>query len=86
MFKQVQPHLAMATHLGYDQEMLPEMVAGIRTHWDGLFQFGASDGVVVSVTKKVIWMRKAALAEAANFARHVVHVTSRHSGISGKRQ
>ena len=40
MFKEVQPRLAMATHLSYDEEMVPEMVAGIRTHWDGLFQFG----------------------------------------------
>ena len=59
----------MATHLSYDEEMVPEMVAGIRTHYDGLFQFGAPDGVVVNVTKKAIWTRKAALPESANFAR-----------------
>ncbi len=69
MFKQVQPRLAMATHLAYDEEMVPEMVAGVRTHWDGLFQFGAPDGVVVNVTKKAIWTRKAALPESTNFAR-----------------
>ena len=69
MFKQVQPRLAMATHLGYDEEMVPEMVAGIRTHWDGLFQFGAPDGVMVNVTKKAIWTRRAALPESTNFAR-----------------
>lgn len=69
MFKQVQPRLAMATHLSYDEEMVPEMVAGIRTHWDGLFQFGAPDVVVVNVTKNAIWTRKAALPLAANFAR-----------------
>jgi len=69
MFKEVQPRLAMATHLGYDEEMVPEMVAGIRTHYDGLFQFGAPDGVIVNVTKKAIWTRKAALAESANFSR-----------------
>jgi ribonuclease Z len=45
------------------------MVAGIRTHWDGLFQFGAPDGVVVNVTKEAIWTRKAALPESTNFAR-----------------
>ena len=49
--------------------MVPEMVAGVRTHWDGLFQFGAPDVVVVNVTKKAIWTRKAALPEDANFAR-----------------
>jgi ribonuclease BN (tRNA processing enzyme) len=65
MFKQVQPRLAMATHLSYDEEM----VAGVRTHWDGLFQFGAPDVVVVNVTKKAIWTRKAALPLGANFAR-----------------
>ena len=69
MFKQVQPRLAMATHLSYDEEQVPEMVAGVRTHWDGLFQFGAPDGVVVNVTKKAIWTRKAALPESTNFAR-----------------
>ena len=69
LFKEVQPRLAMATHLSYDEELVPEMVAGIRTHYDGLFQFGAPDGVIVNVTKKAIWTRKAALPEAANFAR-----------------
>ena len=48
---------------------VPEMVAGIRTHWDGLFQFGAPDGVIVNVTKNAIWTRKAALPESTNFAR-----------------
>jgi ribonuclease Z len=69
MFKQVQPRLAMATHLAYDEETVPEMVAGVREHWDGLFQFGAPDVVVVNVTKNAIWTRKAALPRAANFAR-----------------
>ena len=69
MFKQVQPRLAMATHLAYDEELVPEMVAGVRTHWDGLFQFGAPDGVIVNVTKKAIWTRKAALPESTSFAR-----------------
>ena len=69
MFKEVQPRLAMATHLAYDEEIVPEMVAGVRTHWDGLFQFGAPDGVIVNVTKKAIWTRKAALPESTNFAR-----------------
>ena len=69
MFKQVQPRLAMATHLSYDEEMVPEMVAGIRTHYNGLFQFGAPDGVIVNVTKKAIWTRKAALPDSTNFAR-----------------
>jgi hypothetical protein len=69
MFKQVQPRLAMATHVSYDEEFVPEMVAGLRAHWAGLFQFGAPDGMVVNVTKDAIWTRKAALPESTNFAR-----------------
>jgi ribonuclease Z len=69
LFKQVQPRLAMATHLSYDEELVPEMVAGVRTHYEGLFQFGAPDGVIVNVTKKAIWTRKAAMPESTNFAR-----------------
>jgi hypothetical protein len=42
--------------VSYDEEFVPEMVAGLRTHWDGLFQFGAPDGVVVNVTKDAIWL------------------------------
>ena len=40
----------------------------IKVHWDGLFQFGAPDGVV-NVTKDAIWTRKAALPEFGNFAK-----------------
>jgi ribonuclease Z len=69
MFKQVEPRIAMVTHLQYDESMVPEMVAGIRAHWDGLFAFGAPDVVVVNVTKDAIWTRRAALPEDANFAR-----------------
>ena len=69
MFKEVQPRIAMVTHLQYDPTMIPEYMAGIRTHWDGLFEFGAPDVMVVNVTKEAIWTRKAALAEDANFSR-----------------
>ena len=65
LIKQVNPRLGMVTHFAYDEEILPELVAGIRTHWDGLFQFGAPDVVVVNVTKEAIWTRKAALPESA---------------------
>ncbi len=65
MFAQVQPRLAMCTHLTYDEAEVPEMIAGIRTHWEGLFQFGAPDVVVVNVTKDAIWTRKAALPDSA---------------------
>jgi len=69
MFKQVQPRIAMVTHMQYDEAMTPEIVAGVRCHWDGLFQFGAPDVVVVNVTRDAIWTRRAALPEEANFAR-----------------
>jgi ribonuclease Z len=67
--KQVNPRLAMVTHTAYDEDLLPEILAGIRVHWDGLFQFGAPDGVVVNVTKEAVWTRNSALSEAASPAR-----------------
>ena len=69
LINQVQPRLGMVTHITYDEMELPEMLAGIRTHWKGLFQFGAPDVVVVNVTKDAIWTRKAALPDAAMPAR-----------------
>ena len=69
LFNRVQPRLAMCTHLSFDELELPEMVAGIRVHWKGLFQFGAPDVVVVNVTKNAIWTRKAVLPDAAMPAR-----------------
>ena len=57
------------------------MVAGIRTHYDGLFQFGAPDGVIVNVTKRAIWTRKAALPESTNFARPSVKDAKEVFGI-----
>ncbi len=67
--KQVNPRLGMVTHFAFDEELLPELMAGVRTHWDGLFQFGAPDVVVVNVTKDAIWTRKAALPESSMPAR-----------------
>ncbi|MGH2596340.1 MAG: guanitoxin biosynthesis MBL fold metallo-hydrolase GntH [Actinomycetota bacterium] len=68
MMKQVDPKVAMVTHVALDEAMVPEMVAGIRTHYDGLFQFGAPDVVVVNAQKDAIWTREAALPEGANAA------------------
>jgi ribonuclease Z len=64
MMKEVDPRLGMVTHVALDENLVPEIVAGIRTHWDGFFQFG-TDGVVVNVQKDAIWVREAALPEAA---------------------
>jgi ribonuclease Z len=61
LMNQVQPRLAMATHLEYEEDLLGEMIAGIRVHYDGFFAFGAPDVMVVNVTKDAIWMRMAAL-------------------------
>lgn len=69
MIKQVNPRLGMATHMAYDDELVPEILAGVRLHWDGLFEFGAPDGVVVNVTKDAIWIRSAGVPDSANPAR-----------------
>jgi ribonuclease Z len=69
MFNQVQPRLAMVTHTSYDEELIPEITAGIRAHYSGLFQFGAPDVVVVNVTKDAVWSRKAALPDGGNMTR-----------------
>ena len=69
MFNKIQPRLAMVTHVSYDEELIPEIVAGIRVHYSGLFQFGAPDVVVVNVTKDAVWTRKAAIPEAGNMTR-----------------
>lgn len=63
MMKQVNPRCAMATHILWDHEMMEETVAGIREFYDGLFLWGAPDGVVVNVTKDAIWARDAVLPE-----------------------
>lgn len=68
LLKQLTPRLGMATHLEYDRGTAPEMIAGIRTHYDGWFEFGL-DVTVVNVTKDAIWVRDAVLPEAANPAR-----------------
>ena len=69
MMNKIQPRIAMLTHLDYSHEQIPEILAGIRYHYKGLFQFGAPDGVVVNVTKDAIWTRMAAMSDAASPAR-----------------
>jgi hypothetical protein len=53
----------MVTHLEYEPELNNEVIAGIRTHWDGLFILGAPDVRVVNVTKDAIYARDAVLPE-----------------------
>jgi ribonuclease Z len=50
----------MVTHFTYDEDIDSELMAGIRAHYDGLFQYGV-DVAVVNVTKDAIWYRKAVL-------------------------
>jgi ribonuclease Z len=69
LMNQIQPRLGMVTHMNYDEDLLPEILAGIRTHYKGFFQFGAPDVVVVNVTKDAIWTRMAALPDAPNQGR-----------------
>ncbi len=64
----IQPRLAMATHVSFDRELIGEMTAGVRLHYKGMFAFGI-DHTVVNITKDRIWIREAAVLEAANTAR-----------------
>ena len=66
MIKQVNPRMGMVTHMAFDRDLVSESLAGIRQHWDGLFCFGAPDGVVVNVTKDAIWTRDWAVSDSAN--------------------
>ena len=69
LFKEIDPRIGMCTHIEYEPELLNEVIAGIRAHWDGLFVFGAPDVKVVNVTKEAIWARDAVLPELGNIAR-----------------
>ena len=55
--------------MSFDEELVPEIVAGIRHHYHGLFQFGAPDVVVVNVDKDSVWTRKAVIPDAGNMSR-----------------
>jgi len=61
LINQVNPRVGMATHLCFDNDTLNEQTADIRTHWKGLFLYGAPDVVTVNVTKDAIWQRDAVL-------------------------
>ena len=69
MFKGANPRCGMVTHIEYDASLIVDLVAGVRSHWDGLFLIGAPDVVVLNVTKDAIWYRKTAMAEEGNVAR-----------------
>ena len=62
MLKDINPRIGVATHFMWDESLVEEMVAGVRAHWDGLFQFGIDIGVL-NVTIDAVWYRKAVLPE-----------------------
>jgi ribonuclease Z len=64
----IQPRLAMACHISFDRELIGEMMAGVRAHYNGLFAFGI-DHTVVNVTRDRVWIREAAFPETTNTAR-----------------
>ena len=63
----VKPRLAMVTHFSLDRELVEEMTAGVRLHYNGLFAFGV-DKTVVNMTRDRLWIRESVLPEAANTA------------------
>ncbi|MBR1252853.1 ribonuclease Z, partial [Bradyrhizobium sp. AUGA SZCCT0240] len=68
LYNEVKPRLAMATHVSYDEYVMPELVAEVRHHWKGPFQFGAPDMVVVNMTKDKIWVRDGVVPKYPNMA------------------
>lgn len=62
LMAEVNPRMGMVTHYGQDEDIEAEMLAGIRAHYHGLFEFGV-DVAVVNVTKDSMWYRKAVLPE-----------------------
>jgi ribonuclease BN (tRNA processing enzyme) len=68
LFKEVDPRIGMVCHLEYATDLVNEVSAGIRAHWQGLFAYGAPDVVVVNVTKDAVWVRDAVLPELGTVA------------------
>ena len=64
MIKQVNPRVGMVTHFPFEHDLINEAIAGIRAHWDGLFVWGAPDGVIVNVTKDAVWAREGVIPDS----------------------
>lgn len=64
MIKQVNPRIGMVTHFPFEHDLINEAIAGIRAHWDGLFVWGAPDGVIVNVTKDAVWAREGVIPDS----------------------
>jgi len=63
---QIKPRMFMTTHMAYDPYQNEESVAEVREHWKGPFHFGAPDGIVVNMTKELIWVREGILPDYPN--------------------
>jgi len=63
---QIQPRMFMTTHMNFDPFLNEETVAEVREHWKGPYHFGAPDGIVVNMTKDMIWVREGILPEFPN--------------------
>ena len=54
--------------MSFDEYVVPEMVAEVRTDWSGPFAFGALDMVVVNMTRDRIWVRDGVIPKFPNMA------------------
>ena len=63
---QIKPRMFMTTHMAFDPYQNEEAVAEVREHWKGPFHFGAPDGIVVNMTKDLVWVREGILPDYPN--------------------
>ena len=63
---EIKPRMFMTTHMAYDPYQNEESVAEVREHWKGPFHFGAPDGIVVNMTKDLVWVREGILPDFPN--------------------
>ena len=62
----IQPRMFMTTHMNFDPFLNEETVAEVREHWKGPYHFGAPDGIVVNMTKDLVWVREGILPDYPN--------------------
>ena len=62
----IKPRMFMTTHMNFDPFLNEETVAEVRYHWKGPYHFGAPDGIVVNMTKDLIWVREGILPDFPN--------------------
>jgi hypothetical protein len=63
---QIKPRMFMTTHMNFDPFLNEETVAEVREHWKGPYHFGAPDGIVVNMTKDMVWVREGILPDYPN--------------------